>query len=82
MYGALSREIIASVRNHPTHSTSPDLNARLAVLLKKAKELEVTKEKIEATLKKAENSGTGGSTVLYEALGPPTKNGAPVAMIM
>ncbi|UZJ57231.1 hypothetical protein CBS101457_006551 [Exobasidium rhododendri] len=82
MYGALSREIIASVRNHPTHSTSPETNSRLAMLLKKAKELEVTREKIEMTLKKAENAGTSGSSVSYEALGPPTKDGTPVAMII
>jgi translational activator of cytochrome c oxidase 1 len=82
MYGALSREIIASVRSHPTHSTSPELNSRLAALLKKAKDLEITKEKIEMTLKKAENAGTSGSFASYEALGPQTKDGTPAALIM
>jgi transcriptional/translational regulatory protein YebC/TACO1 len=82
MYSSLSREIIACVRAHPTHSTSPEQNAKLAMLLRKAKDLNVTKEKIEMTLKKAEGSGTGGDIVTYEALGPATKVGTPVAMIM
>jgi len=82
MYGALSREIIAAVRNHPSHSTSPEHNARLGMLLKKAKDLDVTKEKIEMTLKKAENAGTGGTNITYEALGPTTKEGMPDALIM
>jgi transcriptional/translational regulatory protein YebC/TACO1 len=64
------------------HSTSPEQNAKLAMLLRKAKDLNVTKEKIEMTLKKAEGSGTGGDIVTYEALGPATKVGTPVAMIM
>ena len=82
MYGSLSREIIAAVRTHPSHSTSPEVNPRLAMLLKKAKDLDVSRDKIEMTLKKAESAGTGGSSVTYEALGPATKDGTPVAMIM
>jgi transcriptional/translational regulatory protein YebC/TACO1 len=82
MYGSLSREIIAAVRNHPSHSTSPELNTRLGVLLKKARDLDVSKDKIEMTLKKAESAGTGASAVSYEALVPVTKESMPVAIIM
>lgn len=82
MYGALSREIIAAVRNHPTHSILPEQNVRLAALLKKARELDVTKEKLETTLNKAANIGQGGTSVTYEVLGPTTKDGVPVALIM
>lgn len=82
MYSALTREMIASVRNHPTHSTSVEHNARLAMILKKAKEMDVPKERIEMTLKKAASTGSGGSTISYEILGPPTKENVPVAMIV
>lgn len=82
LYSALSREIIAAVRNHPAHSTSPEHNSRLGALLRKAKDLDISKEKIEMTLKKAEGAGAGGSSVTYEALGPATRNGVPVALIM
>lgn len=81
-YSAISRELIAAVRNHPQHSISPDQNARLAMILKKAKDLEIPKEKIETTLKKAESAGSGGSNISYEAVGPTTKDGLPVALIM
>ena len=74
--------MIAAVRNHPQHSISPEHNARLAMILKKAKDLAIPKEKIEATLKKAENASTGGSMISYEAVGPATSQGSPVAMIM
>jgi transcriptional/translational regulatory protein YebC/TACO1 len=82
MYSALSREIIASVRNHPTHSTSVEHNPRLGMILKKAKEMDVPKERIELTLKKAANASSGGSTISYEILGPPTRDNVPVAMIV
>lgn len=82
MYGALSREIIAAVRNHPTHSILPEQNSRLAALLKKAKEFDVTKEKLEATLNKAAHVGQGGTSIQYEMLGPTTRDGVPVALIV
>lgn len=60
------------------------MNARLATLLRKARDMDVPKDKIEATLKKAEAMGAagGGSSVTYEALGPNSKEGVPVALIV
>ncbi|PWN32172.1 YebC-like protein [Meira miltonrushii] len=83
-YSNLSREIIAAVRNHPQKSASPEHNARLGQILRKAKSMEVPKDKIEATLKKAESigAGGGGQTVTYEALGPVSSDGIPVALIV
>ncbi|MCO5565474.1 hypothetical protein L7F22_019147 [Adiantum nelumboides] len=83
-YSNLSREIIAAVRNHPTRSASPEQNARLGQILRKAKSMDISKDKIEATLKKAESigSGGGGQTVTYEALGPTSSDGIPVALIV
>lgn len=83
-YSNLSREIIAAVRNHPTRSVSPEQNARLGQILRKAKSMDISKDKIEATLKKAESMGTGngGQTVSYEALGPTSSDGVPIALIV
>ena len=83
-YSNLSREIIAAVRNHPTRSASPEQNARLGQILRKAKSMDFSKDKIEATLKKAESMGTGngGQTVSYEALGPTSSDGVPIALIV
>jgi transcriptional/translational regulatory protein YebC/TACO1 len=82
MYSILSRELISAVRIHPSHSISPDQNTRLALLLKKAKDLDVPKEKVEATLQKAAAAGQGANNITYEILGPPTKENVPVALIM
>ena len=46
--------------------------------------MDFSKDKIEATLKKAESMGTGngGQTVSYEALGPTSSDGVPIALIV
>ncbi|KAK0529656.1 hypothetical protein OC834_002865 [Tilletia horrida] len=80
-YGVLSREIISAVKNFG--GPDPALNYRLSMLLRKARELDIPKDKVEATLAKA--AGKDGNemvTVAYEALGPVSSNHPPVAMII
>lgn len=84
-YSSLSTQIITAVKMHPTRSTSPEHNVKLAFLLKKARAMDVPRDKIEATLKKAETLGSAssdGQMVTYEALGPLADNGLPVALIV
>lgn len=83
LYSAISREILACVRQHPTKSCDPSTNARLASLLKKAKDNGVPKDRVNATLEKANGVASGSMhSVTYEALGPSNKAGVPVAMVM
>jgi len=83
-YGALSREIIACVRQHPTRSADTATNSRLGLLLRKARDMDVPKDKVQATLDKASRAdGPDDKTLTFEALGPPPQGGTqPVAMIM
>ncbi|PWN39380.1 YebC-like protein, partial [Ceraceosorus guamensis] len=83
VYSAISREILASVRQHPTRSCDPNTNARLASLLRKAKDNGVPKDRVTATLEKANGVAAGSMhSVTYEALGPPNKAGVPVALVI
>lgn len=69
-FGRLTSEIGAAIR---ANGPSPDTNARLAMCLRKAKELSFPKDRLEATLAKAIKQLSGGEgmqTVTYEALGP------------
>lgn len=83
-YGALSREILACVRQHPTRSADPATNSRLGLLLRKARDMDVPKDKVQATLDKASRAdGPDDKTLTFEALGPAPQGGTqPVAMIM
>ncbi|KAK0544690.1 hypothetical protein OC846_005963 [Tilletia horrida] len=80
-YGVLSREIISAVKNFG--GPDPLLNYRLGMLLRKARDLDIPKDKIEATLAKASGrDGTDFQVVTYEALGPVNGSHPPVAMII
>lgn len=72
-YGALSREILSSIKASPLPkdlASLPEHNSRLAYLLKKARDLDIPKDKIETTLQKARNQGNSGEEiVIYEVLG-------------
>jgi transcriptional/translational regulatory protein YebC/TACO1 len=61
----------------------PESNTRLAVALKKAKELNFPKDRLENTFAKADKSGETLTAVTYEALGPPSaQGGAAVALVI
>jgi len=80
-YGVLSREIISAVKNFG--GPDPALNYRLGMLLTKARELDVPKDKVEQTLAKAAGKDSVDlQTVTYEALGPVTSSHPPVALII
>ncbi|CAD6896329.1 unnamed protein product [Tilletia controversa] len=80
-YGVLSREIISAVKNFG--GPDPVLNFRLSMLLRKARELGIPKDKVEATLAKAAGKdGTELQTVTYEVLGPISNSHPPVAMMI
>lgn len=65
-FGRLTREIIAAIK---AAGPSPETNARLALLLKKAKEVSFPKDRLEATLAKAQGGGSDGTqTVSYDVL--------------
>lgn len=46
--------------------------------------MDIPKDKIETTLKKAEavGAGSGGSSIVFEALGSTADDGTPIAMIV
>lgn len=83
-YGILSREIIASIRSHPTRSTSTADNVRLNYLLKKAREMDIPNSKVEATLKKAVGggSGSGDKTATYEVVVHLGGESQPVSLVL
>lgn len=60
------------------------MNSKLASVLRKAREMDIPKDKIETTLKKAEavGAGSGGSSIVFEALGSTADDGTPIAMIV
>ncbi|KAE8259130.1 hypothetical protein A4X13_0g1215 [Tilletia indica] len=79
-YGVLSREIISAVKSF---GPDPALNFRLSMLLRKARDLDIPKDKVEATLAKAAGKdGTDFQTVTYEVLGPVSNSHPPVAMMI
>lgn len=80
-YSLVSREIILAVK---TGGASPELNPRLAVALRKARDMGVPKDKVESSIAKGTGSGDADnlSTVTYEGLGPMRTAGQPVAFVM
>lgn len=65
-FGRLTSDIVAAIR---AAGPSPDANARLAVLLKKAKEVSFPKDRLDATFAKAQGGSDAIHTATYEALG-------------
>ena len=91
--GALSREILSCIKASPLPkdlASLPEHNSRLSYLLRKAKDLDIPKEKIEVTLQKARSTGnTGEETAIYEVLGSPSSSptsssggGQPIALVI
>lgn len=78
-FGRLTRDLVAAIR---TGGADPISNTRLAILLKKAKEVSFPKDRLERTFEKAQKSGDAGTHVTYEALGPAASNGASIALII
>ncbi|CAO1631098.1 unnamed protein product [Parajaminaea phylloscopi] len=64
-FGRLTSDIVAAIR---ASGPSPEGNARLAVLLKKAKEVSFPRDRLEATFARAQGSSDTTQTSVYEAL--------------
>lgn len=80
VFGRLTRDLVAAIR---AGGPLPESNTRLAVALKKAKELNFPKDRLENTFAKADKSGETLTSVTYEALGPPSaQGGAAVALVI
>ncbi|CAO1619858.1 unnamed protein product [Sympodiomycopsis kandeliae] len=78
-FSRLTTEITAAVRSG---GEIPENNAKLAVLLRKAKSLQFPKDKLEATLAKASKSTDATHSLTYEVIGPVTEGGTSVALII
>lgn len=61
---------------------SPENNAKLAVLMNKAKTLNFPKDKLESAIAKATKTAANGQVLTYEVMGPTTQDGSPIAMMM
>lgn len=67
-FSRLTTELVSAIR---AGGAVPENNARLAVLLKKAKALSFPKDRLDATIAKATKSGDDKSQVVtYEVMGP------------
>lgn len=66
-FGRLTSDISAAIK---AGGAEPNSNARLAMLIKKAKDLSYPKDRLDSVFAKAQSSGDTGHHATYEALGP------------
>ena len=79
VFSRLSIEIMSAVRSG---GPSPETNAKLAVLINKAKALNFARDKLESSIAKATKSAANGQVLSYEVMGPAAEGGSPIVMIM
>lgn len=72
-------DIMAAVR---AGGPVPENNAKLAVLINKAKTLNFPKDKLESSIAKATKSAANGQALTYELMGPTAEGGSPIVMIV
>lgn len=79
VFSRFSMDIMAAVR---AGGPVPENNAKLAVLINKAKTLNFPKDKLESSIAKATKSAANGQALTYELMGPTAEGGSPIVMIV